>query len=279
MIESAAIEQIKSLVLAAAGKRVDDTLTPLILLPKDVSMNSLEGFLANRVRFRGKLQTESIQDFARYVIKRTNAVAAKTPKGFIGINDNLSCEVIFNIGDESTAGHCDDLAMLLLMQSAPFKAMNKVIGVKMNQRALAEWIEDWANNLRAISLTDEGEESSLALARTVVAVRKVTLEAISRQTTEVGDMSASRSALDSIAATSTETLPSVLIFSAIPYEGLQSRDFRLRVSIITGEREPIFVLRWAKQEAQIEEIAQEFKEKLNTEIGGFTDLFIGSFAK
>lgn len=278
MIEAAAIEQIKSLALTAAGKRVEDTQVPLILLPKDVSMNSLEGYLPNRVRFRGTLETESIADFTRYVSERTRPTEVSA-KGFIGIKDSLTCSVIFNIGNEASAGHCDDRAVLSLDQTAPFKAMNKVLGVKMGQRQIAEWVEDWAEYLCAVSRNDEGKEDELLLSRTVSAIRKVTLESISRQTTEVGDMSASRSALDSIAATSTETLPSVLIFSTTPYEGLEKRSFRLRVSIVTGEREPIFVLRWAKQEAEIEEISQEFKAKLDAEIGGFADLYIGNFTK
>ena len=87
----------------------------------------------------------------------------------------------------------------------------------------------------------------------------------------------SRSAMDQIEATSKETLPASLMFSAVPYEGLSVRNITLRVSVITSGAQPMLKLRWIGEEVQREEIAQEFKSVLDAQIGTATQLTLGIF--
>ena len=93
----------------------------------------------------------------------------------------------------------------------------------------------------------------------------------------VSETRTSRSAMDQIEATSKETLPASLVFSVVPYEGLSVRNITLRVSVITSGTQPMLKLRWIGEEVQREEIAQEFKSVLDTQIGAATPLTLGTF--
>ena len=63
----------------------------------------------------------------------------------------------------------------------------------------------------------------------------------------------------------------------MPYEGLAARTFILRISIRTGEK-PTLMPRWAMQEQNEEDMAQEFKQVLLNELSEVADLTVGTFA-
>ncbi|MCY1557308.1 hypothetical protein D9M68_941520 [compost metagenome] len=83
--------------------------------------------------------------------------------------------------------------------------------------------------------------------------------------------------MDRIEAESQDRLPDALHFAVVPYEGLIERSFTLRLSILTGGDKPALKLRWVGEELQREEIAQEFKVALSTNIGEAATLYLGSF--
>lgn len=271
-MEAATLARIEALALAASGHRVAGTHIPVALVPQGVGMHSLEPFMENRLRFRGTLDTTSLKDFAAHVIAR-NATGAS---GFVSADDtqSLGCTVIFNIGNATIPGHCDDIAKLALKPTAAFEAVHGITNKKPDQKDLAEWMEDWSTNLHA----KDADGGDISLSRAVAAIRKVTIETLNKAEHQVGDMAASRSAMDSIAATSTEVLPATLEFTATPFEGLQARTMVLRVGVLTGSAKPVFSLRWVQKNAQLEEIASEFKDILKAEIGGMATLIMGSFS-
>ncbi|WP_235593486.1 DUF2303 family protein [Pseudomonas syringae pv. tomato] len=81
-------------------------------------------------------------------------------------------------------------------------------------------------------MTPDGED--IDLRRAAGAIRSITIEQARKSEHVVGDMSASRSAMDQIEAKSAEGLPAELLFSVIPYEGLQAQTIQLRVAVLTG---------------------------------------------
>lgn len=271
-MEAKALERIENLVLSASAKRIEGTDIPVAAIPAGISLQSLEPYQKQRVRFRGTLKTSSLKDFANHVTSRK----ADGAKGFVTVDNamQLGCTVIFNIGDETNPGHCDDLAVLSLESTAAFTAVNEISNKKVEQKDMAEWLEDWSDFVTAKG--PDGEV--IQLTRAVSAIRKVTIEAMSKAEHQVGDMSASRSTMDEIAAKSTEILPTSLEFNCVPFEGLESRTVVLRVGILTGSGKPVFSLRWVRKGAQMEEIASEFKDILKAEIGGMATLIMGSFS-
>jgi uncharacterized protein YfdQ (DUF2303 family) len=262
------LNQIIAHALAATQRNLG-TDTPSIMLPEHYSVQSLEHLQADRARFRGALSTESLDDFCKYVADRSTK--ENTTSAFIHA-PTMSCKAFFNLGTEQAPGHGDHTASLILKPTAAYTALNAIAGEKLSQQALAEWIEDW--NTHLVVLGKQGEE--IAVAAAVQKIRTITIKATAERTNSENDFSANRSSMDSIEAAHAEQQPKDLLFTFAPYEGLQERTFCLRLSIITGDK-PMLKPRWVQQEQQQEDIAQEFKKTLISEIGGLASITIGTF--
>lgn len=251
-----------------------DTDVPAILLPDQFKLAKTEHLQAQRARFRGNLETESLSDFCHYVIGGAAELKDQgiTPRAFINA-PQMSCKAFLNIGNHGTPGHGDHTAALHLKATAAFLAMQRIASGTLSQRELAEWMEDWHDHL---SITDTNG-SSMTVAEAVQKVRNITIKASAERTSSETNFSASQSAMDQIAAAHEEKQPSDLIFSTVPYEELKVREFTLRLSILTGESKPQLRLRWVQKEAQEEEIAQEFKELLTSKLGNSCQVTVGRF--
>ncbi|MCV4287746.1 YfdQ family protein [Pseudomonas capsici] len=263
-----AIQLITDTALIAEGKELG-TFTPTIVLPDGAKIVNLEQYSSGRSRFRGTFSTNSLVDFSKYVQDR----AAPDAKGFIN-QDEMNCSVLFNLGTELVPGHADDSAVLKLKPTAAYQAVQAISGRAMSQKDMSDWIEDWHSALSAVG----DNLQNIPLAKAIAAVRTISVKATSESDHTVSETRASRSAMDAIEATSKETLPTSLIFSAVPFEGLQLREIILRISVITSGSQPALKLRWVGEEVQREEIAQEFKSVLEVQIGEAASLALGSFS-
>lgn len=253
---------------AAAAQALPQTHTPAVALPDGVTVRNLEQYAANRARFRGELATSSIKDFAEYVNMHTHPI--EQVAAFVD-QDSMRCRVFFNLGDQEKPGHGDDTAMLKLKPTAAYAALQAIAGKAMSQRDLAEWMEDWAHLLKAF----DGDKD-LSVLQAIAAVRNITIKAGMERTHSESNFGGSRSAMDEIEAKSQDTLPTELSFTTVPYEGLLPQTITLRLSVITGDK-PQLKLRWVREEAQREEIAQDFKRVIQAEIGGTARVTLGTF--
>ncbi|MDG9928503.1 MULTISPECIES: DUF2303 family protein [unclassified Pseudomonas] len=262
-----ALDTITANAIVAAGINIA-TSTPAALVPDNFKLQSLEHLQDGRSRFRAAMSTQSIADFSAYVQRQVGEGPGAA--GFVD-QDAMSARVIFNLGTPDNPGHGDDTATLDLKPTAAYSALNSIIGKPLSQQALAEWLEDWAPHLEA----QEGDKS-LVLSTAINGIRRMSIKAVSQRDSSVGDFSAARSSMDEIEAKSLETLPTGFIFTAIPFEGLQSAAITLRLSVITGADVPVLKLRWVGEEAQREEFARQFKAALEAEVGGFVPLTLGA---
>ncbi|MGE6790865.1 DUF2303 family protein [Pseudomonas guineae] len=273
MFDKETLRHIEAQALIAAAKPISiDGGSNVVVLPDSVTMHSMEKYQPMRDRFRGNLKTQSLRDFSKYVERHNDADLGQEAGGFID-QDAMSATVIFNLGTPDEAGHGDDRATLTLKPSAAYTAVQSIVGKALSQQALAEWLEDWAPNIIATA----GDET-LTIAAAISGIRKMTIKATSQRDSSVGDFSANRSAMDDIEAKSQETLPTAFLFQVVPFEGLGASSITLRLSVITGEAQPVLKLRWVGEEAQREGFAIEFKQVLEQEVGGFVPLTIGTFA-
>jgi len=263
-----AIQLITDTSLQATGKSLA-TLVPTVVLPENTKVVDLEKYQALRSRFRGIFSTHSLADFSAYVTDRATDAA----RGFIN-QDEMSCALLFNLGDVNEPGHADDRAVLKLKASAGYKAVQAIAGERLAQKDLSDWIEDWHQYLTPVD--DAG--TSIPISKAIAAVRTITIKATSESETTVGDTSASRSAMDQIEARSKETLPRALHFHIVPFEGLTEQLITLRISVITSGSVPVLKLRWVDEEVQREGIAQELKAVLEEKIGTAAKLSLGSFS-
>lgn len=262
-----ALELIQETTIAAVGRDLP-ALGPVVVVPQHFNVVDLERYQEGRNRFRGTYSTHSLVDFGAYVVERAEPDA----RGFID-QDAMTCVLLFNLGTPDLPGHADDRAVLRLKPSAAFAAVQAICGQNLAQKAMSDWIEDWNQHLAA---TDENGQT-MTIAKAIAAVRTITVKASSESDHAVGETRASRSTMDQIEASSKETLPAWLVFKVVPFEGLGEQVIPLRVSVITGGAQPVLKLRWIGEEAQREEIAQEFKAVLDDKVGSAAKLSLGIF--
>lgn len=270
-LDSGTFQQVKDLVLS--GYHLNDIpglACPTALLPQNTSIESLERFAVERFRFRGAMDTTSIDDFVRYSV----AYAQEEEKARCFIDaDNMLARSIFNIGTLDNPGHADNVASIKLKKTAPFRALLAINGDHLNQKQIAEWLEDWSDYLLAF---DAGG-NTMTIAQAAQAVRRVTIQQATQADHEDSDFSGKKSLMQSIEASSKEVMPVAFEFKCVPYEGLGERRFILRNSLLKSS-DPVFVLRIVQLEAQEEAIANEFRDLLIGKFDGKpVETFIGNF--
>lgn len=270
-LDSGTFQQVKDLVLS--GYHLNDIhglACPTALLPQNTSVESLERYSLERFRFRGAMDTTSIDDFVRYSVGY--AQEEEKARCFIDA-DNMLARSIFNIGTLENPGHADNVASIKLKKTAPFRALLAINGDHLNQKQIAEWLEDWSDYLLAF---DAGGNTK-TIAQAAQAVRRVTIQQATQADHEDSDFSGKKSLMQSIEASSKEVMPVAFEFKCVPYEGLGERRFSLRNSLLKSS-DPVFVLRIVQLEAQEEAIANEFRDLLTGKFDGKpVETFIGNF--
>ncbi|EMA2443883.1 TPA: DUF2303 family protein [Klebsiella pneumoniae] len=270
-LDGSAIKQVQDLVLS--GYYMEDIqrlACPTAVLPAGTGIESLERFSSERFRFRGAMETTSIDDFVRY----SSGYAKENEKARCFIDaDNMLARSIFNIGTLDNPGHADNVASIKLKKTAPFRALLSINGDHINQKQIAEWLEDWSDYLIAF----DADGNTMKIAQAAQAVRRITIQQTNASDHEDGDFSGKKSLMQSIEASSKDVMPVAFEFKCVPYEGLGERAFSLRNSLLKSN-DPVFVLRIVQLEAQEEAIANEFRDLLIGKFDGKpVEAFIGTF--
>jgi uncharacterized protein YfdQ (DUF2303 family) len=264
--ENKAIEAAQK-ALAFANKDAND----LAALPSDYKLHDLEQFMPNRRRARGTMTTSVLTSFADY----SKAHAENGASVFIN-TDSLRAVTVLNLGMPESPGHSDNRVALELEKTAAYKALTGIAtGAGRSQKDVAEFMEDWSGNVKCFDETGEIKTS-----KAIAAVRKITIESMRKMESEEQSLSASKSAFESIQASSKEPLPTIIYFQCEPYAGLESRLFVLRLGVLTGESTPKVNLRIVKAEQHQEEMAQELAAKITMLLAGEQiPVLLGGYSK
>ena len=277
-MDQSAIHAISQLSVDAAKANLLETDTPAIVLSAangTQTLASIEYLQPGRSRFRGAYETNGLLAFAEHVLAQAAASGASQAQTFIDPNA-VSAKTYFNLGDHEHPGHGDHTATLNLMPTAAYAALLAIAGRPLSQAWLHDFVEDWRDIIVPVyGATADSSRISSALA----AIRNITIETARKVNLAEGDFSQSRSAMESIDARSDHELPSRFVLTTVPYEGLPSRAFHLRLSVMTGGagEKLSLVLRIQQAEQVSEDIANDFRQQLIDRIGDASVLFIGTF--
>lgn len=225
-------------------------------LHEDITVRDLEHFRSTRRRPRGTMTTRFIEPFAVYV--RHHAADGAT----VFVNpDHMTATAVLDLGTLGNPGHADNLAKLQPKMTAAYNALTLITSGPRSQQDVAEFLEDWADHVQCFN--GDGEiKPHLAIA----AVRKITIDAMRKVETEEQSLGATRSAFESVQASSKDPLPTTIQFVCLPYADLQPRTFVLRLGVLTGETKPKLVLRIQKAEEHNEEMANELVECIEGQV-------------
>jgi uncharacterized protein YfdQ (DUF2303 family) len=262
-----AIQKLAEQALAAAGHDMPKVqgIEHLAVLPAGMNLHNIEAYLPGRIAFRGTLSTSQPEEFAAYVKEHGGMV-------FIDGN-NVSANAIFDLGTVEQPGHCRHQARLSLSKASAYLGLLSINERELSQINLSDWLEDWRDNL--IALTPAGEQMHISQA--VKAVRTVTIESVTKLNSNVHETGSSRSAFEEIEAKSEVGLPHGFTFTCAPYDGLPHRTFSVRLNVITGGQRPTFKPRIVQLEAHEEAIVNDFKALVSTAVGKKATVIVGTF--
>ncbi len=266
MIDKQAIEALQeSEAITAANTSVAASF--FTALPDNYQLHDLEKHQTFRRRAIGVMKTNALADFAAYVETHAEAGAS------VFVNAQaMAATAVLNLGDPEKPGQADNLAVLEARRTAAFQSMLQVAGGQsFSQQTIAEFLEDWPSMVSCFN--DEGQ---IPVPKAIAAVRKVTIESMRKMESTEKQHAASRSAFESIQATSTEPLPTLVYFETVPYHGLASRLFVLRLGVRTGGDKPTITLRVQNMEQHDEEMANELAS-LVRETVKHTPVLIGTY--
>jgi uncharacterized protein YfdQ (DUF2303 family) len=230
----------------------------------------LEKFRPLRGRFRGDFLTRRIDDFVSYTVGKADMGA----ECFVW-PDDMTAKAVLNLGDINKPGHADNTATIKLKTTAAFDAIKSMDGKTRTQQQLAEWLEDWRDNIQGLTSDEQG----LSPSKVIAAIRRITIKANSSSDHTEGQLGRTRSAMEQVEASSnSEPLPSFILFRCEPYTGLTERTFILRLSLRFDEEKPLLALRIIRPEQHEEEMAEEFATLLQQQFGDQLPVTIGNFS-
>jgi uncharacterized protein YfdQ (DUF2303 family) len=264
MFSQEAIQELsKAQAISAASNaiaHVNDSDLATVALPNDFNVHDFERFLLVRRRARGNMATSNVPDFAKYVGEHKELGAAVFVR-----QDKMTAVAVLNLGTPAHPGHTDNTATLAPKKTAAYTALKGIAtGAACAQQKVAEFLEDWPAQITCFN-----DAGAITPAKAIAAIRKITIENLKKLEATEGQLSASKSAFESVTATSTEPLPTTIYFKTVPYHGLQAREFVLRLGILSGGDKPAVNLRIINQEQHDEDMAIELADLVKAAV---TDL-------
>jgi len=266
MIDKDAIEALQlSEAITAANNNVGASF--VAALPENFRLHDLEKHQTNRRRAIGVMKTNALPDFATYVEAHAEIGAT------VFVNAQaMSATAVLNLGVPEEPGQADNLAVLEARRTAAFSALQHIAnGQLRSQQEIAEFMEDWPSMVSCFN-----DEGIIPNPKAIAAVRKVTIESMRKMENTEKQHAASRSAFESVQATSTEPLPTLVYFETVPYHGLASRLFVLRLGVRTSGDKPTITLRVQNLEQHEEEMANELADLVRSTVKT-TPVLLGTY--
>lgn len=266
-----ALQEGQSINAANSAIETSSVAKEIVALPSDYTLHNLERYLPARRRARGTMSTTVLSAFTEY------AMLHAEPGATVFINpDDMSATAVLDLGSPTAPGHADNRAKLQVKKTAAYSALlTHASGAAHKQSTIAEFLEDWPEQIKCFN-----DAGAIAPPQAIAAIRKLSIESMRKLESSEGQLSASRSAFESVQATSVDPLPTTINFECPPYADLEPRIFVLRLGIQTGGDKPAITLRIVKLEQHQEDMARELAaliEELFT--GDDVPVMLGSYNK
>jgi uncharacterized protein YfdQ (DUF2303 family) len=234
---------------------------PFALVPESLQVTDMEKYLSAPVRFRNNFATYRISEFTRYCVDfDTDTSQCIIFADELSFRSNPHAITVFDKGGPESPMHGGHRAEVKLQKLPEYEHAIDFDGRSFGQKELAEWIEEFADNLEIF--TSDGQVMEVPLAAR--AIRELSIKAARQTTSAVHDMAESRSISESIEAENSESKPASIKFTFSPYPGFEEYTVEFRLSILTSAETPKFKPRMLRQDRLIQAIADEFTEKVTS---------------
>lgn len=255
MLTKETIETLSKADSIRAANELPGLSLEVIALPDNFKLHDTEDQQPNRRRQRGTFQTSSIDSLCSYVERHAEVGAT------VFVSDDMKAKAVLNLGSKDSPGHADNIAQLTLVKTAAFHALSQLNGQQQSQKDVAEFFEDWRENLEFYQ-----DAAVLPIQKAIAAVRQLTIEGVRKLESTTAQLSETRSSFEQVTASSKEPIPELVYFKCAPYEGLDERTFVLRVSILTTDDKPRLVLRIQRLQLHVEQMATELAQTVSDQL-------------
>lgn len=239
-------------------------------LPEHFKLHDLEDSAEFRRRARGLFRTTSVASLVRYVNEHREEGAS------VFVDEaEMAATAVLNLGTHDRPGHTDNRARVELKKTAAYASLLNIQGSAKKQQDLAEWLEDWSQH---VGMQFFAGDDKVSAKQAVAAVRRITIESVSKLESEEQQLSATRSTFENVTAASREKLPTTIYFVCKPYQELAERQFVLRMSVHTGNGVPSLMLRIQNIGLHNEEMAAELGYLILAGCDGLP-VYTGSYEK
>jgi uncharacterized protein YfdQ (DUF2303 family) len=264
-----ALQEGKSIENAFKALLRSNETQHIAVLPSDYQRIDLENVQPHRRRALGNFNTTALASFAAYTLQHAE------PGCSVFVDPQaMKATAVLNLGGPDKPGHADNTATLQAEKTAAYTNLLLITMGAKKQAIIAEFLEDWPD---LITCFHHGEQ--LSPPKAIAAIRKITIEGLRKIESEEQQLSASRSAFESVQATSTEKLPTHIYFKCQPYKDLPERTFVLRLQINTGDDKPTISLRMVKAELHAEEMANELAALVVDNFAADIPVMLGQYIK
>lgn len=255
-MDRTAIETIQELVASTLGNL--PTHIPSAVVPNSCKVQSLEHLQEHPSHTRAKFQTERLHDFCNYV--KANVQPHDTAV-FIK-PDGSGASAILDYGTHETPLWGHHRAALKMKHTPEFSALLEASKRPLSQRDLIDWLEDWPDIITA---------EDMDLDKAIQRIRRIDIKTARAITTEEGNLSARRSAMEEIEATSgAESPPGTFLVRCCLYPHTQEREVTVMMLLSTGSEKPAFKLRIVGLEALQQQVAEEIELDIISRLEGMT---------
>lgn len=242
-----------------------------IVMPEGHKLQSTEHLLPAPAQFRGRFNTSVLSQFISYIA----TYGGNNTNVFIN-QDVMSAKVIIDMGDTSNPQWGKHQADVRLKRTPAFNALMSQNDERLGQQEFIDFAEDWQENILFYYGEVDGAkpESFKSIINTL---RRLKSAAIATASSEVGNFSGSRSALEQVAITAGDAEPPTgFVFRTIPYDGFEAVSFDCQIRAIVSDKKVELKYRISQLERHKEQLAEQFKNQIvsGIDINGIS-VFIG----
>lgn len=259
---------------------------PMVALPNDLKLESIEHLMPAPVFFKGKFTTGHLNEFTRYCLQQSRAEV------FVN-QDKMSAIASFDHGTPAEPEHRYHQAGLTLKATPEYKKLQDIDSAQLSQKAMVELLEDYHANIQVLGKESipGAEAPAIDLVAAITAVRNTTVKTDVEANTLIEDFSEHSSTFANQEISNRGHNPVYIDWTCTPYTGLklplqapnqqddenESRTFRLRISTITNGEKVAYSLRVIQFDTHKQVMAEAFKAQLENELIGDYQVRIGSF--
>lgn len=227
--------------------RTESAVPVLVTNGNGVSIESLEGYLPVRTRYRELFSTDDAASFVAYVKQWAGKQPESVPMIFI-TPEKIRCYL--NLGSEKSPGHGDHKASFSYQSTHALKWLRDLSGKRYEQEEFLSKLEFGIANITAF-VSSAGAQISCSAGMS--AIRRITAQTLTEVEKVLSDFSSETTSFEQIQISSKAGhIPIKMICKLKPFAILDTVDVEVRIRVNAINGRVTFMVIWDAEEQDVE---------------------------